>query len=64
MPSQGHLDKQSEDVRCGVHNNIDTWRDTHFAFREEYDFVEHVEYLESWLVDGEHNRSVGVCQTI
>ena len=31
---------------------------------EDNNSVEHVEYLQSWLVDGEHYSSIGGCQSI
>ena len=34
------------------------------SLRENYDSVEHVENLQSWLVDGEHYSSIGGCQSI
>jgi len=36
----------------------------YLALTEENDFMEHMEYLQSWLMDGEYHCSVGTSHTV
>ena len=62
MPSLVHHDRQPKIEECDM--TLSQCVGTNFSFRENYDSVEHVENLQSWLVDGEHYSSIGVCQSI
>ncbi len=54
-------DTQTSNINTTVSLKITT---LYLSIREQHQFVEHVEYLEARLVDGEDDCAVRVCQFV